>query len=113
MGQNGFLIYFSIKFIRDLGFKDNFFATKVLAESLGLQSQEVLINSTGVIGVRIPMNKTCIELASEMPVVTTSANLHGKKIAENIEEAKEIFGSSCYYLEGEKPRAFKKYCKHL
>ena len=61
------------------------------------------VTRNGNIAVRIPMNKTCIELASEMPVVSTSANLHGEKIAEDIEEAKEIFGSSCYYLEGEKP----------
>ena len=61
------------------------------------------VTRDGNIAVRIPMNETCIELANEMPVVTTSANLHGEKIAEDIEEAKEIFGSSCYYLEGEKP----------
>ena len=61
------------------------------------------VTRNGNIAVRIPMNRTCIELANEMPVVTTSANLHGEKIADNIEEAKEIFGTSCYYLEGEKP----------
>ena len=57
----------------------------------------------GNIAVRIPLNETCIELANEMPVVSTSANLHGEKIAKNLEEAKKIFGSSCCYLEGEKP----------
>ena len=38
------------------------------------------VTRDGYIAVRIPMNETCIELANEMPVVTTSANLHGEKI---------------------------------
>ena len=40
-------------------------------------------------------------------VVTTSANLHGEKIAEDIEEANDIFGKSCYYLDGEKPKGIE------
>ena len=61
----------------------------------------------GNIAVRIPMNSTSLELAEENPVVTTSANLHGKKIASDIKEAKQIFGSSCYYLEGEEPKGIE------
>jgi len=61
----------------------------------------------GNIAVRIPMNETSIQLAKEMPVVTTSANLHGEDIAENIEDAKEIFGNSCFYLDGEKPKGIE------
>ena len=61
----------------------------------------------GNIAVRIPMNETSIQLAKEMPVVTTSANLHGENIAENIEDAKEIFGNSCFYLDGEKPKGIE------
>ena len=55
------------------------------------------------IAVRIPNNKTSISLVKENPIITTSANLHGKKIAQNIDEARKIFGDSCIYLDGEKP----------
>ena len=55
------------------------------------------------IAVRIPNNKTSISLVKENPIITTSANLHGKKIAPNIDEARKIFGNSCIYLDGEKP----------
>ena len=55
------------------------------------------------IAVRIPNNKTSISLVKENPIITTSANLHGKKIAQNIDEARKIFGNSCIYLDGEKP----------
>ena len=65
------------------------------------------VTRNGNIAVRIPMNKTSMELAKDMPVVTTSANLHGEKIAENIKQAEEIFGQSCYYLEGEKPKGIE------
>ena len=65
------------------------------------------VTRNGNIAVRIPMNKTSIDLAKDMPVVTTSANLHGEKIAENIEQAEEIFGQGCYYLEGEKPKGIE------
>ena len=61
----------------------------------------------GNIAVRIPMNETSIQLAKEMPVVTTSANLHGEGIAKDIEDAKEIFGNSCFYLDGEKPKGIE------
>ena len=61
----------------------------------------------GNIAVRIPMNETSIQLAKEMPVVTTSANLHGEDIAKDIEDAKEIFGNSCFYLDGEKPKGIE------
>ena len=55
------------------------------------------------IAIRIPLNKTSNDLAKNIPVITTSANIHGEDIAKNIEEAKIIFGDNCYYLEGEKP----------
>ena len=55
------------------------------------------------IAVRIPNNKTSISLVKENPIITTSANLHGQKIAQNIDEARKIFGNSCIYLDGEKP----------
>jgi len=58
----------------------------------------------GNIAIRVPANKTALELAKEHPVVTTSANKHGDVIARNINEANKIFGSQCSYLEGEKPR---------
>ena len=61
----------------------------------------------GNIAVRIPMNETSLKLAKEMPVVTTSANLHGEDIAKNIEDAKKIFGKSCFYLDGEKPKGIE------
>ena len=65
------------------------------------------VTRNGNVAVRIPLNRTSMELAKDMPVVTTSANLHGQKIAEDIEEAKEIFGKSCYYLDGEKPKGIE------
>ncbi len=61
----------------------------------------------GNIAIRVPMNETALNLAKEIPVVTTSANLHGEKIAENIKEAKEIFGPTCFYLDGEKPKGIE------
>jgi L-threonylcarbamoyladenylate synthase len=61
----------------------------------------------GNIAVRIPMNETSIQLAKEMPIVTTSANLHGEDIAKDIEDAKKIFGNSCFYLDGEKPKGIE------
>ena len=78
--------------------------------TLILKSKKKFANGVmrnGNIAVRIPMNSTSMELAEEMPVVTTSANLHGEKIASGIEEAKRIFGSSCYYLEGEEPKGIE------
>ena len=65
------------------------------------------VTRNGNVAVRIPLNITSMDLAKDMPVVTTSANLHGEKIAEDIEEAKEIFGKSCYYLDGEKPKGIE------
>ncbi len=57
----------------------------------------------GNIAIRIPNNKTSISLAKENPIITTSANIHGMNIVKNINEAREIFGNSCIYLNGEKP----------
>ncbi|MEC7713098.1 MAG: L-threonylcarbamoyladenylate synthase [Candidatus Thermoplasmatota archaeon] len=57
----------------------------------------------GNIAIRIPNNKTSISLAKENPIITTSANIHGMNVIKNINEAREIFGNSCIYLNGEKP----------
>ncbi len=65
------------------------------------------VTRNGNVAVRIPLNRTSMDLAKDMPVVTTSANLHGEKIAENIKQAEDIFGQSCYYLEGEKPKGIE------
>ncbi len=61
----------------------------------------------GNLGVRIPLNKTSLELTKEVPIVTTSVNLHGDEIAKNLDEAKLIFGSNCIYLDGEKPKGIE------
>lgn len=65
------------------------------------------VTRNGNLAVRIPMNNTCMELCKELPIITTSANLHGQKIADNMEEATEIFGTSCFYLDGERPKGIE------
>ena len=77
----------------------------LILKSKGKFAKGVLRN--GNIAIRVPMNETALNLAKEIPVVTTSANLHGEKIAENIKEAKEIFGPTCFYLDGEKPKGIE------
>ena len=57
----------------------------------------------GNIAIRIPNNETSISLAKENPIITTSANMHGMDVVKNMNEAREIFGNSCIYLNGEKP----------
>ena len=57
----------------------------------------------GNIAIRIPNNKTSISLAKENPIITTSANIHGMEVVKDMNEAREIFGNSCIYLNGEKP----------
>ena len=61
------------------------------------------VTRNGNIAIRIPKNKTPISLTKNNPIITTSANIHGENIAENLNEAKKIFGNSCIYLDGEKP----------
>ena len=78
--------------------------------TLILKSKKEFANGVmrdGNLGVRIPLNKTSMELAKETPVVSTSVNLHGHEIAENLDEAKSIFGSNCVYLDGEKPKGIE------
>ena len=78
--------------------------------TLILKSKKEFANGVmrdGNLGVRMPLNKTSMELAKETPVVTTSVNLHGHEIAENLDEAKNIFGSNCVYLDGEKPKGIE------
>ena len=61
------------------------------------------VTRNGNIAIRIPLNETALELAKESPIVTTSANKHESRIANNIDKAVQIFGSKCSYLDGEKP----------
>jgi len=61
------------------------------------------VTRNGNIAVRIPSNRTALELAKESPVVTTSANRHNSEIAKSMDEAIQTFGSQCVYLDGEKP----------
>ena len=61
------------------------------------------VTRDGNIAVRIPSNRTALELAQEGPVITTSANRHNSEIAKSMDEAIQIFGSQCTYLDGEKP----------
>lgn len=61
------------------------------------------VTKNGNIAIRIPLNKTANDLAKDRPVITTSANIHGEKIAVTIKEAKNLFQNNCYYLDGDKP----------
>ena len=61
------------------------------------------VTKNGNIAIRIPLNKTANDLAKDRPVITTSANIHGEKIAVTIKEAKILFQNNCYYLDGDKP----------
>ena len=61
------------------------------------------VTRNGNIAIRIPSNRTALELAKGNPIVTTSANKHKSEIAKDIDEAIQIFGSQCSYLDGEKP----------
>ena len=65
------------------------------------------VTRNGNVAIRIPLNSTALNLAANQPIVTTSVNLHGKKIAQNLDEAKEIFGSNCHYLDGEEPKGIE------
>ena len=65
------------------------------------------VTRNGNIAIRIPNNKTSISLVKENPIITTSANKHGMNVVKNIDEAKEIFGNSCIYLNGEKPKGIE------
>jgi L-threonylcarbamoyladenylate synthase len=46
------------------------------------------------IGIRIPDNKICRELARKFPITTTSANLSGKPAPESLDEIIEQLGDS-------------------
>ena len=65
------------------------------------------VTRNGNIAIRIPLNNTALDLAANQPIVTTSVNLHGEKIARSLDEAKEIFGSNCHYLNGEEPKGIE------
>ena len=75
--------------------------------TLILKSRKELANGVernGNLAIRVPANKTALELAENGPVITTSANKHGSEIAKSLNEAKKVFGSKCHYLDGEKPK---------
>ena len=42
-------------------------------------------------------------MSEKFPIISTSANKHGEKTAEDIEEATKIFGDEVLYLNGEEP----------
>ena len=65
------------------------------------------VTRNGNIAIRVPLNNTALDLAENQPIITTSVNLHGEKIARNLDEAKEKFGSNCYYLDGEEPKGIE------
>ena len=48
------------------------------------------VTRNGNLGVRMPLNETSIKLAKELPVITTSVNLHGHEIAKTLDEAEKI-----------------------
>ena len=61
------------------------------------------VTKKGTIGIRIPANKTALDLALDSPIITTSANKHGLENATSLEDAKKKFGSECLYISGEEP----------
>ena len=65
------------------------------------------VTRDGNLGIRIPKHKISLELAKKTPIITTSANKHGKKIAASIDEAKKIFGEECLYIDGEEPEGIE------
>ena len=65
------------------------------------------VERDGNVAIRVPANKTALELAKDGAVITTSANKHGSKIAKSLNEAKRVFGSECNYLDGEEPKGIE------
>lgn len=65
------------------------------------------VTRDGNIAVRIPNNDTAISLVENNPIITTSANKHGRNIAKSLDEARKIFGNSCIYVEGEQPKGIE------
>ncbi len=63
------------------------------------EAVSVILNN---IAFRLPKNKKLIDILKKTgPLVAPSANLEGKKPAENIKEAKEYFGDKMdFYLAG-------------
>ena len=56
----------------EIGMRDSLIATKALSRELGLNEEQILICSTGVIGVPIPMNK----LLNNLPVLVNSLKVN-------------------------------------
>ena len=65
------------------------------------------VTRDGNIAVRVPNNDTAISLVENNPIITTSANKHGRNIAKSLDEARKIFGNSCIYVEGEQPKGIE------
>ena len=65
------------------------------------------VTRDGNIAVRVPNNDTAISLVKNNPIITTSANKHGRNIAKSLDEARKIFGNSCIYVEGEQPKGIE------
>ena len=65
------------------------------------------VERDGNVAIRVPANKTALELAKDGAVITTSANKHGSKIAKSLNEANRVFGSECHYLDGEEPKGIE------
>jgi len=78
--------------------------------TLILKSRKELANGVernGNLAIRVPANKTALELAENGPIITTSANKHGSEIATSLNEANEVFGSKCHYLDVEIPKGIE------
>ena len=60
------------------------------------------IQGSGSVAVRIPANEQLRSfLLATGPLVTSSANLSGKQVVSNIEQAKKIFGENVsFYVDG-------------
>ncbi len=58
--------------IGDIGIRDSLLATKALSKQLGINEEQILICSTGVIGVPIPMNK----LLNHLPDLVNSLKIN-------------------------------------
>lgn len=64
---------------------------------------DILTNNEDNVGVRMPANKTAINLINKVgrPIATTSANLHGELSGTDIEYVHKSFGNKVdYYIDG-------------
>ncbi|WP_067090535.1 L-threonylcarbamoyladenylate synthase [Methanobrevibacter curvatus] len=62
---------------------------------------KLLAGNTNKLGIRIPNNKTAIEIAKIMPITTTSANISSKEVKSNpLEIANELNGKIDLIIDG-------------